>query len=93
MVNEPDRFEVGLEERDMEKMYHTQFRMTPDDCDAKGAGRVLYFGMRGRRGGCGSPVGRDCAGVRREARENQRGCCFGDGGVDGRELEVVLGLG
>ena len=80
---------------DTEKMYDPQIRMTPslpDDCDAKEAGRVLYFGMRGRQGGCGSPARRDCAGRRREG-ENQRGCCFGEGAVGGRELEVVLGLG
>ena len=66
----------------------------PDDCDATEAGRVPYVGMRGRQGGCGSPVRRDCAGRRREARESRKGCCFGVRGRvrRWRELEVVLGL-
>jgi len=80
-----------------DKMNHPEVRMTPslpDDCDAKGVGRVLRIGMRGRQGGCGSPDRRDCAGRRREARESRRGCCFGKDGVYRlRELDVVLGLG
>ena len=74
-------------------MIHRSF--LPDNCNAKEAGRVLCFEMRGRQGECGSPVRRDCADRRGKVRESRRGYCFGEGAVcrwNLKELDVVLGL-